>query len=234
MFEVLNNCLEDYLNRNSHLQDSPSFSSTTLSRKHFMSKPTAYSIDRDAYALPSNIPDFESFNYMTLADAAKQHKLISRHHGKIVGDLKTAYKCFEAYANLGGTGTANHNQIKAKYYKAYYISKGFVESPPNKDKIVAELFKEVADDEANEFPEAKVRYGDCLYNGKGVEQNFSEALKYFEKAAENFKVAMYNTGNIYYSGIGGIKDKEKATYYMKLASYGDYEPATKFCKEHNL
>src|SRR5205823_1179953 len=102
----------------------------------------------------------------------------------------TAYKCFEAYANFNNTNT-KHNQIKAKYYKAYYISRG-LESLKDKDKIVAELFKEVTDDEANEFPDVKLRYGDCLYHGKGVEQNFTEALKYFEKVAENgIKVAMY-------------------------------------------
>ncbi|PKC75955.1 HCP-like protein, partial [Rhizophagus irregularis] len=169
---------------------------------------------------------------MTLTDAAKQHKLYDKH-GKPAGDLKTAYKCFEAYANLSNTGTANCNQIKAKYYKAYYISKGYVKSPPNKDKIVAELFKEVADDEANEFSEAKVRYGDCLYYGKGVEKNESEALKYFEKAAEDgLKVARYNAGNMYYNGIGCTKDIEKAKHYMKLAAYNDYEPAVKFCKDH--
>ncbi|UZO06589.1 uncharacterized protein OCT59_026905 [Rhizophagus irregularis] len=112
----------------------------------------AYSIDQDAHALPSNLPDFKSFKYMTLIDAAKQHKLCDRKD-KLIGDIITAYKCFEAYANLGGTSTITR----------------FVESPPNKDKIVAELSKEVADDEANEFPEAKLRYGDCLYHGKGVE-----------------------------------------------------------------
>ncbi|PKB98354.1 HCP-like protein [Rhizophagus irregularis] len=172
---------------------------------------------------------------MTLADAEKQHKLYN-NHDKLVGDVITAYKCFEAYANLGNTGgTANRNQIKAKYYKAYYILKELIEDPTNKDEIVAELFKEVADDEANEFPEAKVRYGDCLYHGKGVDQNFSEALKYFEKAAEDgFKVAMYNAGNMYYNGIGCTKDIEKAKYYMKLAAYGDYELAIKFCKEHDI
>ena len=74
-----------------------------------------------------------------------------------------------------------------------------------------------------------------MYNGKGVEQNFSEALKYFEKAAEDgFKVAMYNAGNMYYNGIGCTEDKEKAIDYMKLAAYGDHEPAIKFCKERNL
>ena len=85
-----------------------------------------------------------------------------------------------------------------KYYKAYYIARGLIDYPQqDKDKVVADLFKEVAIDEANEFPEAKVRYGDCLYKGKGIEQNISEALKYFEKAAEDgVKVAMYNTGNM--------------------------------------
>ncbi|GBB94956.1 hypothetical protein RclHR1_02450009 [Rhizophagus clarus] len=124
---------------------------------------------------------------MTLTEAAKQHKLFK--NGQPVGNLITAYKCFEAHANLGETNEANRNQIIAEYYKTYYISKELGNSPPNKDKIIAELIKEVADDEANEFPEAKVRYGDCLYNGKGVGQNFPEAFKYFEKAAEDgFKV----------------------------------------------
>ncbi|PKY30538.1 hypothetical protein RhiirB3_418821, partial [Rhizophagus irregularis] len=132
---------------------------------------------------------------MTLAEAAKQHKRVDKH-GKLLGDVKTAYKCFEAYAN---SNTTTRNQIMAKYYKAYYISKGFVEGPPDKEKIVAELFKEVADDEANEFPDAKLRYGICLYSGKGVEKDLSEALKYFEQAAENgYMVAMYNAGKLYY------------------------------------
>ncbi|CAI2200814.1 503_t:CDS:1, partial [Funneliformis geosporum] len=144
-----------------------------------------FSMDQDEFAIKDeDLPDSESFDYMTLAEAEKQHRLVDRS-GAIVGDLKNAYKCFEAYAKF--------NQVKAKYYKAYYISKGYADFGNNikeKEKIVADLFKDVADDEANEFPEAKLRYGDCLYNGKGVKQNLEEALKYFEKAAENgLKVA---------------------------------------------
>ncbi|GBC04282.1 hypothetical protein RclHR1_00560009 [Rhizophagus clarus] len=233
MFEVLRDCVKVNLKKPSLLQDLSS-SNSKHSTSKFIPK-RAFSIDQDSsYSIPTNLPDFESFNYMTLTKAAKQHKLFKG--GKPVGDTKTAYKCFEAYANLGVKNRANRNQIIAKYYKAYYISKGLAPTnPPDKDIIVAELFKEVADDEANEFPEAKVRYGDCLYNGKGVEQNFSEALKYFEKAAEDgLKVAMYNAGNLYYKGIGCTKDIEKAKYYMKLAVYNDYEPAIKFCEKHNL
>ncbi|RGB26086.1 hypothetical protein C1646_770911 [Rhizophagus diaphanus] len=170
----------------------------------------AFNIDQDAYALPINSPDFESFKYMTLADAAKQHKMYK--NGKPVGDVKTAYKCFEEYAN--NPNTTKRNRITANYYKAVYILKGLVEGPPNKDKIVAEIVKEVADDEANEHPEAKVWYGNCLFNSKVVEKNESEALKYFEQAAEDdIKVAMYNVGKMYYNGYGCTKDIEKLKLY---------------------
>ncbi|CAB5390427.1 unnamed protein product [Rhizophagus irregularis] len=85
-------------------------------------------INQDEYAIKT-LSDYESFKYMTLAEAAKQHKIFDR-------------------------------QV-AKYYKAYYISRGLVEGlkeikDKDKDRIVAELYKEVADDEANEFPEAKL------------------------------------------------------------------------------
>ncbi len=182
--------------------------------------PTKLQIPGQSYqenlCIQDDLPDFASFKYMTLAEAEKQHRWIDKNN-KCIGDLKTAYKCFEAYAKF--------NQIRAKYYKAYYISKGYVNlndvgiDIKEKDKIVAELFKEVADnDDANEFPGAKLRYGDCLYHGKGVKLNLSEALKYFEKAAEDgLKVAMYNVGNLYYRGCDGVKDEQKAIHYMKLA-----------------
>jgi TPR repeat protein len=168
---------------------------------------------------------------MSLSEATKQHRMADKT-GKSIGDLKTAYKCFEAYSN---SNTTTRNQIIAKYYKAYYISRGLVECPKDKDKIVAELFKEIADDETNEFPEAKIRYADCLYNSKGVERNFSEALKYLEQAAnDGYKVAMYNAVKMYYNGDGVEKDDEKAAKYMKSAIYNGYEPAIKFCKDYNL
>ncbi|PKK69673.1 hypothetical protein RhiirC2_866608 [Rhizophagus irregularis] len=104
---------------------------------------------------------------------------------------------------------------------------GFVESPPNKDKIVAELSKEVADDEANEFPEAKLRYGDCLYHGK-------EALKYFEKLPKMVLEWQCITLERCIIMVLVVKDIEKAKDYMKLAAYNCDETAIKFCMEHNL
>ncbi|UZO15513.1 uncharacterized protein OCT59_006933 [Rhizophagus irregularis] len=227
MFEVLKNCVRRY----SLSQDTSSSNSSSLRKNSSTLKFPSKRASNIYQAPPINLPDFESFKYMTLADAAKQHKMYK--NGNPVGDVKTAYKCFEEYAN--NPNTTKRNRITAKYYKAYYISKGLVEGPPNKDKIVAEVYKEVADDEANEYPEAKLRYGDFLFHGKGIEKNKSEALKYFEKAAEDgFRVALYNVGKMYYDGIGCTKDIEKAKYYMGLAAYNCYGYAITFRNEHNL
>ncbi|CAB4440823.1 unnamed protein product [Rhizophagus irregularis] len=210
-FEVLSRCFEEYErppSKSSSNSKSSQYQNITLSSPEPEPIPSPESIiNQDEYAIKT-LSDYESFKYMSLAEAAKQHKIFDR-------------------------------QV-AKYYKAYYISRGLVEGlkeikDKDKDRIVAELYKEVADDEANEFPEAKLRYGDCLYNGKGVEKNLSEALKYFEQAADNgFKVAMYNAGKLYYNGDGVEKNKEKAIKYMKLAIYNEYEPAMKFCRDNNI
>ncbi|POG79315.1 kinase-like domain-containing protein [Rhizophagus irregularis DAOM 181602=DAOM 197198] len=179
MFDILKNCYKDHIK--GHPQDSSSSSISNPSRNNSMQELPPERIDE--------IDLLESFKYMTLTDASKQHKIINKE--------------------------------------------GYVDCP-NKDKIVAELFKEVADDEANEFPEAKVRYGDCLYNGKGVKQNHSEALKYFEKAAEDgIKIAMYNAGNMYYNGNGCTRDIEKAKYYMNLSAYNGHELAIEFLDKFN-
>ncbi|CAI2183004.1 18426_t:CDS:2, partial [Funneliformis geosporum] len=210
MVKVLGNCFKGY--RDNSLLKSYSLDPSTNQNFKLTKPKRSFNFDQD-----DELPDFGSFGYMTLSEAEKQHKSN--------GDKVAAYKCFEAYSKL--------DQIKAKYWKAYYISKGFDEShlsPKDKDKIAAGLFKEVADDdEANEFPEAKLRYGDCLYNDKGVEKNISEALEYFVKAADNgLRVAMYNAGQLYYSDIAGKKDQQKAIHYMKLAVYNEYKPAIKF------
>ncbi|CAB5394101.1 unnamed protein product [Rhizophagus irregularis] len=101
MFDILKNCYKDHIK--GHPQDSSSSSIPNPSRNNSMQELPPERIDE--------IDLLESFKYMTLTDASKQHKIFNKE--------------------------------------------GFVDCP-NKDKIVAELFKEVADDEANEFPEAKL------------------------------------------------------------------------------
>ncbi|CAI2169385.1 2835_t:CDS:2 [Funneliformis geosporum] len=210
MVNILGECNKEYVRLSLSDVSSSNFSQ---SKPKLPTPKRTFSIDNDyEFAIKDeNLQDFESFNYMTLAEAEKQHKMVDKN-GSPAGDLKNAYKCFEAFAR--------RKQIKAKYYKAYYISKGYDDldlSTKDKEIMIAGLFKEVANDEANEFPEAKLRYGDCLYHGKGVDQNLTEALKYFEKAAEDgLRVAMYNVGNLYYNGCNEISDY---SYYAIVNKY---------------
>ena len=65
-------------------------------------------------------------------------------------------------------------------------------------------------------------YGD---DGAKIEQNFSKAFQYYEKAAaQNDNVAINNLGSLYYSGIGTKQDMLKAAQmFSKAASLGNTE-----------
>jgi len=178
---------------------------------------------QDEHECMIEVPDLSQFNYMTVDEASKQHKM------KSGGNLELVYKCFDTYANLGN--------LKAKYFKAYYISHNLAEidlPQEERDRFAAQLFKEVAD-AGDEYPEAQLRYGNCLYKGQGVPANIEEAVKYFVKSAENGQViGMYNAASLYYTG-GIIKqDKKLGETYMKLAAYKQHQPAIDFCRKYNI
>ena len=55
--------------------------------------------------------------------------------------------------------------------------------------------------------EAQYNIGVMYIEGKGVSQNYTEALKWFNKAAkQNDPKAQYNLGVIYASGVGVPQD----------------------------
>ncbi|GBC05876.1 hypothetical protein RclHR1_06490011 [Rhizophagus clarus] len=168
------------------------------------------------------LPNFTDFNYMTVDEAAKQHKIPD-------GNKELAYKCFDAYSDLG--------DMKAKYFKAYYIQQKYVEvdmEASERDKLIAELFKEVADS-GDEYPEAQLRYGNCLIKGIGVKKNLKESAVYFTKAADNGQVVgMFNAASLYFSGGAGKKDPKLGEKYMKLAAYKQHAQAIEYCKKNNI
>ncbi|GBB91817.1 hypothetical protein RclHR1_01920021 [Rhizophagus clarus] len=158
--------------------------------------------------------EWDSFDYMTLDKAIEYHKTESR-------DKKTLYKCFDTYANM--------DNPKAKYWKAYYISKGWSDIVPN-DKIIAQLYKAAAD-YGDEIPDAQLRYATMVMQGKGAEQNKEEAIKYFLKAAKNgHVVAMFNIATYYYSK----KEKELGNYYMISAANKEYKQAIDYCRKNKI
>ena len=62
------------------------------------------------------------------------------------------------------------------------------------------------------------------YEGKGVSQNYTEALKWFGKAArQNSPKSQHNIGVIYASGLGVPQDNIKAYAWMSLAHSNGYK-----------
>ncbi len=162
--------------------------------------------------------NWASFNFLTIEKAIDEHKKNSM-------DKNILYKCFDAYANMGNPG--------AKYWKAYYILKGWSNltcSQNEKFKIAAKLYKEAAD-YGEEFPDAQLRYATMVMQGKGVESNTEEAVKYFLKAAKNdHVVAMFNVSTYYFSQ----GNEELGKYYMIMAASKKYEQAINYCKAYNI
>ncbi|CAG8761151.1 10153_t:CDS:2 [Dentiscutata erythropus] len=169
----------------------------------------------------SEVISFAEFNYMSMREATLVHRVSN-------GNLEMAFKCFKAYAQAGN--------LKAKYFLAYYLYKKLINTPysdKEREKRAAELFKEVADS-GDEVPDAQLKYGLCLFLGTGVDRNFSEATKYFQKAADNgLAVGMYNAGNIFYTGLTGVKEELGIKYIREAAQHNHLE-AMEFCKKNNI
>ena len=74
--------------------------------------------------------------------------------------------------------------------------------------------------------------GIMYLNGWGVKQNYSEALKYFNLAADNDKEeAEYYLGEMYYNGWGVPKDRAEAVKWYKLAAEQNYDKAQEILRE---
>lgn len=73
--------------------------------------------------------------------------------------------------------------------------------------------------------EAQNALGEAYYDGKGVTENLTEAVKWFTKAAEQENAkAENNLGNCYYYGYGVYKDYGEAVkWYTKAAEQGNAE-----------
>ena len=65
--------------------------------------------------------------------------------------------------------------------------------------------------------------GDIYHYGKGVNQDYKKAVKWYEKAAEQGHAeAQVNLGAMYYDGLGVTQDyKQAAKWYSKAAEQGD-------------
>ena len=77
--------------------------------------------------------------------------------------------------------------------------------------------------------EAQNALGEAYYDGKGVTENLTEAVKWFTKAAEQENAkAEYNLGNCYYYGNGvQYRDRGEAVkWYTRAAEQGNADAQT--------
>jgi TPR repeat protein len=71
--------------------------------------------------------------------------------------------------------------------------------------------------------------GTFYQNGLLVEQNYSQAILWYEKAAnKGYAAAMYGLGGLYFNGLGVKKDPDKGTMWFTRAAKIGFEPAIKF------
>ena len=71
----------------------------------------------------------------------------------------------------------------------------------------------------NEDPNSMFIVGTLCEDGKGIDQNETFALSWYDRAAKNgSNKAKYRLGEIYEKGIGAVKDPEKAFKYIEEAS----------------
>ncbi|KAF0555160.1 kinase-like protein [Gigaspora margarita] len=177
---------------------------------------------QNSYLKSCNIfPQTVDFNeFSSIEDAIKEAK-------KQNGDKQRAWRYFDTYSNLGDP--------EASYWKGYFLYKNiFGESMSKSEeriKEAAQLFKIASD--AN-IDSAQYKYGECLWNGQGIEKDQKHAIEIFRKAADNGHIgARYCLGCMLYEGLTGIEDKEEGAHYLRLAAYQSQE-AKEYCELNSI
>ena len=72
---------------------------------------------------------------------------------------------------------------------------------------------------ADRLPEAQYMLGKCYFFGRGVTQDYTKAVYWYQEAAERGNArAQVNLGNCYYNGEGISKDLSMAVHWYKKAA----------------
>jgi len=102
---------------------------------------------------------------------------------------------------------------------SYYSNKQYSDAFP--------LLKQIAEKEENNT-DAQNRLGKCYYNGYGTTKDYTKAVYWFKKAADqNQANAQTNLGVCYQNGNGVAQDYKQAGYwYQKAANQGEMNAQT--------
>ncbi|RHZ83350.1 hypothetical protein Glove_97g77 [Diversispora epigaea] len=151
---------------------------------------------------PKELPDWDdcpTFSIIEpIEDGIKAH--VEKRH-------KEAWECFNEHADLGLS--------LAKYWKGYYLLKGFHGEIDIEKGL--EWLRLAADDG---ITDAQFRYAKGLITHSGSSENYEIILKYMNEAADGgSEDALQNLGIIYLRGKFGVeKDEKRANEFFKLAA----------------
>jgi len=188
--------------------------------------------------------DERIFWYQKAADngyVKAQYKLACYFYDGIIieQDYKKAVSWFkkaadqghvEAQYNLGncyfyGNGTNQDFEKAINWFRKADIPRNVdvvlpkdAKSYSDKQQSIVNLFEPIMEG----FPKAQFKIGLCYYEGKGVERKYKEAIKWFNKAANQFNYkAQFYLGKCYEEGLGFNLDVERAIYYYQSAAKGN-------------
>ncbi len=135
-----------------------------------------------------------------------------------VGSFYEREKNYDEARKWYRLATAQGN-VRAKYNLAMlYIHDAGVENFPEAASLLHEIMRSSASGlEADHIANAQASLGELYKEGKGVPQNYAEALKWFHAAADkNNGLAQFNLGLMYEKGLGIKQDYgEAAKWYLK-------------------
>lgn len=96
-------------------------------------------------------------------------------------------------------------------------------------KTAVEYYMKAAENDSVNRAVALNILGNCYYSGKGVEQSYVEAVKYYRLSAElGYHWGEYNLATCYYDGEGVTKDFVEAVRLFKLAAEEDNASALSY------
>jgi TPR repeat protein len=132
----------------------------------------------------------------------------------LVAVLSTLYFC--VHGDVETIATSEHPAT----------TQGEVALPlPDKERFIRApvyLQRAIMDADEDSNKDAAYLVGLACYYGDGVPLSYTEALRYFKKAAQNgHPQAAINVGYMYYNGIGASKDFNAAFGYYSIAANQD-------------
>lgn len=162
-------------------------------------------------------------------------------------DESAAIECKYAQYKLGecywyGVGVEEDRRLakeyylkayKQGYYKAGYgLVKCYYDGLNVANNIVKEFIEDYIDlDEENDYDFLFV-LGEMYYAGNLVKQDYSKAVKCFEKAKDSYEYHMYyHLAECYFYGLGTERNLSKAFEYYQEASYNPNIYKEKACEK---